>query len=111
MMLKTTIFNVANSLMGRKFFLAIFGVLAIAKMYEAQIAELENVLMATLDLVGDNQTVALSDIAFATSNAFGFAVGSVALIISAAAISQAVSDKGSTIEGPAEDGTTTDTVS
>lgn len=99
MMIKNTIFNLANSLMGRKFFLAILGVLSIAKMYEAQLAEMEPILIAALDLTGDAQAHVLAEVTIATGNAFGYAVASVAGVIGLSAIAQALSDKGDTLQG------------
>jgi len=101
MRIQNTIFNLANSLMGRKFFLSILGILAVAKMYEAQIAELQDVLLVAVDLTGEHQSRALSDVAYAGSNAFIYAVLSVALIIGCGAIAQALSDRGATLEGDA----------
>jgi len=104
MMIKTTIFNLANSLMGRKFFLAILGILAVAKMYEAVIKETEPVLLAALDLTGDAQAHVLADVAIANSCSFGYAVAAVAAIIGFGAIAQAIGDKG-TLQGALEEET------
>ena len=99
MRIKDTIFNIANSLTGRKFFLAILGVLAVAKMYEAQIAELQTVLLAALDLTSDiARADALRTVGAAQANAFGYAAGAVAAIIGLGAIAQAISDKGALVQ-------------